>query len=457
MILLSFCITLSPLIVSFDQSRMSPPGKFTVESSWKKDLSSYRKKKQIRIPNSMDQLFTDQCIILGLLREIYNLGDHEVENVELKLLSPCSDIRGNLSNSERVRILVKTKDGHEHCYNWFVKLQPRNSKNTGLVSNFNPFRNEIEFYSKIAPELKNFIKSFNNSNEEIEFDIPKMLFSEEHDDHAIIILEDLVSEGYKQERDENGNCFLSKEKAILAVESIAKIHAASYALQSSQKIDLAMNHPTLGKSALLWTNAEMTARLFAVKDIYCSFLRESKKPDSPLLLERFNKTFDSEELLRKKCFERSYSDEEGILCLQQGDFHYNNLLFKESEGKMKVMIVDWQLIYNGRSGADISYLLMSSMDPELFEVEEENIKARYFHSFNQTISALQHQHIDSMESEDNDINVDKKLEMEYDRSLQLGFFLSCGNVMNKENYKDKDHKVSFTYHLCREAACRNLI
>lgn len=437
---------------------MAPKGLgFTAGSSWKMDLSAYRKKQQRKIPTSIAQLLNDDNIIFGLLKEIYNHDHHDVEKVEVKLLTPCSDIKGNLSDSGRLRIFVKTYGGAQHTYYWFVKVQPMNHQNTELVSKFNVFKNEIEFYSKIAPKLMSFIKEAGLSSDDIQFDIPKMIFAEEDDDHAIIILEDLVSEGYKQERDVNGNRYLSKEKAILAVESIAKIHAASYALQVKQNIDLASKHPTLGKSGLLWTNAEMTSRLYAVKDIYCEFLKQSKNPDSPMLLERFRKTFDSEELLRELCFDRCSSDEEGILCLQQGDFHFNNLLFKEEDGKLKVKIVDWQLTYNGRSGADISYLLMSSVDPNQFELEEENIKEKYFNSFNGTFSALQSQKTTIDEEDENHNSVDEILEMEYDKSLQLGFFFSCGNVMHQESYEDEERKVSFTYQLCREAADKNLI
>jgi len=424
---------------------MAPAGlKFTAGSTWKMDLSAYRKKQQRKIPSSIAQLLNDDKIICGLLKEIYDHDHHDVEKVEVKLLTPCSDIKGNLSDSGRLKIFVKTFGGAKHSYSWFVKVQPLDHQNTELVSKFNVFKNEIEFYSKIAPSLMNFIKEANISNDDIQFDIPKMIFAEEDDDRAIIILEDLVSEGYKQERDENGNRYLSKEKATLAVESIAKIHAASYALQIKKNIDLGSNHPTLEKSGLLWTNSEMTSRLYAVKDVYCEFLKQSKNPDSPLLLERFRKTFDSEELLRALCFDRCSSDEEGILCLQQGDFHFNNLLFKEEDGKLKVKIVDWQLTYNGRSGGDISYLLMSSIDPDDFETEEENIKERYFDSFNETFSALYSQEKTMDQEDENNNNVDEILEMEYDKSLPLGFFFSCGNVMHKENFEDEERKVSFT-------------
>jgi len=421
------------------------------------DLSAYRKKTKKQIPASIGQLLNDDNIICGLLNKIYNHDHHDVEKVEVKLLTPCSDIKGNLSDSGRLRIFVKTFAGATYFYNWFVKVQPVGHQNTELVSKFNVFRNEIEFYSKIAPSLMNFIKDIQTPSYDIEFDIPKMIFAEEDEDRAIIILEDLVTEGYKQERDENGNRYLSKEKAILAVESIAKIHAASYSLQVKKNVDLGSDHPTLEKSGLLWTNSEMTSRLYAMKDVYCEFLKQSKNPDSPELLKRFRKTFDSEELLKNLCFERCSSEEEGILCLQQGDFHFNNLLFKEEDGKLKVKIVDWQLTYNGRSGGDISYLLMSSIDPKDFEKEEENIKEKYFDSFNKTFSALSKEEKTLPNTNPENTNVDEILEMEYDKSLPLGFFFSCGNVMHQENFEDEDRKVSFTYLLCKEAAEKNLI
>jgi len=437
---------------------MAPTGiKYNSGTTWKMDLSAYRKKTKKQIPASIGQLLNDDNIICGLLNKIYNHNHHDVEKVEVKLLTPCSDIKGNLSDSGRLRVFVKTFAGNTYFYNWFVKVQPVGHQNTELVSKFNVFRNEIEFYSKIAPSLMNFINDITTANSEIQFDIPNMIFAEEDEDRAIIILEDLVNEGYKQERDENGNRYLSKEKAILAVESIAKIHAASYALQVKKNVDLGNDHPSLEKSGLLWTNSEMTSRLYAMKDVYCEFLKQSKNPDSPELLKRFRKTFDSEELLKNLCFERCSSEEEGILCLQQGDFHFNNLLFKEEDGKLKVKIVDWQLTYNGRSGGDISYLLMSSIDPEDFEKEEENIKERYFESFNQTFSALTSEEKTLHNEKPEKNNVDEILEMEYDKSLPLGFFFSCGNVMHKEDFEDEDRKVCFTYLLCKEAAEKNLI
>jgi len=416
--------------------------------TWKLDLQSYRKPQSV-IPSCIGDLINNDNMICRLLFIIYGHDHSDVRSVEVRPLTPGSDITGNLSDCGRVSIIVKTYAGAKHEYSWFVKVQPQVHQNSELLSKFNLFQNEIEFYQKIAPELKEFVDEFNNSeSQELEFDIPQLIHAEVDQDRAIIILEDLVGAGYRQVKDEQGEKFLSKEKAVLAVESVAKIHAASYALQIKNNIDLGHIHPNLETSGLLWSNDDMASRLSAMKDYYCDILRESKKPDSPILVERFQKTFDSTEKLKKMCAQRSSQDtnNKGIHCLQQGDFHFNNLMFKEEEdGSVKVKIVDWQMTYTGSVGGDITYLLMSSIAPELYEAEEDNIKERYFEKFNSILKSFIAERKRSL--------VEAMLEKEYNESLPLGFLFSCGNVMNGEREKN----VSFAYQLCNEAASKNLI
>ena len=332
---------------------------------------------------------TDERLLLSLLAEICGLTAGEISSLAVRLLSPASDITGNLSDSGRIQVSVSTYAGHKTEYNWFVKIKPDRRHNSDLLDKFDVFKNEIEFYKKIAPSLRKFVQEFNLEDDLLDFDIPELIFAAEEGERAMIILEDLVAAGYGQQRDKAGNRFLSREKASVAAESIARIQAVSYAFQIRNNVDLGLSHPTLETSALLWTNSEMTSRLLAMKDVYCDLLKQSKKSDSPILLKRFLDTFDSEESLKEICKTRCRSDEqdqEGIFCLQQGDFHFNNLLFKEEEGRVQVKIVDWQLAYNGSSGGDITYLLMSSIDPTSYDAEV--IKDKYVTAFLDTFNAL---------------------------------------------------------------------
>ena len=342
----------------------------------------------------------------------------EVSSLAVRLLSPASDITGNLSDSGRIRVSVSTYGGLKAEYNWFVKIKPDRRHNSDLLGKFDVFKNEIEFYKKIAPSLRNFVQEFNLEEDSLYLDIPELIFAAEEGERAMIILEDLVAAGYGQQRDQAGNRFLSREKASVAAESIARIQAVSYAFQIRNNVDLGLSHPTLESSALLWTNSEMTSRLLAMKDIYCDLLKQSKKNDSPILLKRFLDTFDSEESLKEICKTRSRCDEqdqEGIFCLQQGDFHFNNLLFKEEEGRVHVKIVDWQLAYNGSSGGDITYLLMSSIDPTYHEAEV--IKAKYVTAFLSTFNML-------VASKGGDVNIDG-------RQAKHSLYLAAAKLLSK--------------------------
>jgi len=420
---------------------------------FKLDLGGYQRKAPSNIPNSIEDLIRNDNIICRLLKVIYSHDYNNIKNIEVKPLSPASDIKGNLSRSGRLGIIVKTYWGGKHEYNWFVKIQPENNLNSGLVSEFNLFENEIDFYQKIVPELEEFVAE-SNEGSAINFDIPKLIYSEVEKNRAIIILEDLVGAGFKQTKDGNGEKYLSLEAAILAVESVAKIHAASYALQVKKNIDLGHIHPNLEVSGMLWSNDEMASRLTAMKDYYCDILEESKNPDSPILVERFRKTFDSPEKLKEIVTRRVSQEENGrssIHCLQQGDFHFNNLMFKvEADGRTSVKIVDWQMAYTGRAGGDIAYLLMSSINSELYETDEDTIKEKYFEMFNETFYSL----IREKKWMNKEEKVERMLEQDYTESLPIGFLFSCGNVMSTG---DQQRKVTFAYNLCNEAASKNLI
>jgi len=412
-------------------------------------LSSYGRRKGPQIPTSLGMIARSEMLVLHLLKKIYQLESNDIQGVDV-CLPKGGSIQGNLSDSGRVRVSVVLMNGKKESYNWFVKVMPHSHHNNELVSKFNVFQNEIEFYSKIAPQLDSFLKE-KMSNDEMKFDIPKMLYAEQETDRAIIVLEDLVAQGYEQNRDENGNKFLTKEKAILAVQSIAKIHAASYSLQMKENVDLKKDHPILEESGLLWTNKEMTTRLFAMKDMYCEILEKSTKPDSPILLEKFRKAFSSEELLIDLCKDRVYEEGDSVNCLQQGDFHFNNLFFRDSNGKLEVKIVDWQLTYSGRAGGDISYLLMSSLDPAIRSLEEENIKKEYYDAFITNIH-----HLRGSTDMDEDVVSDEEalLKKDYKKSLSLGFFFSCGNIMAEDR---PGRRETFTYALCKEAEKKLLI
>ncbi len=295
------------------------------------DLAGYRsrigdayglRRRQLLLPTSVDHLLGSSQAVEHLLKEIYGLESDDIVTIAVRRL--CSGVQGNLSDSARLQLDVELGDGTERRYNWFVKIRPVKSRRdaddddttcAAAVSDFNVFKNEIEFYEKIVPEMRDFLaaEGFDtHGDEDFCFDVPQMLYAREEEGEdgdggggaAIIVLNDVIADGYRHERDENGAKFLSPALAAAALESIALIHAVSVSMQVKRKVALAENHPTLVESGLVWTQADMAVRLGHMKDTYCELLRQSQELDSPTLLSRFRKTFDSEERLREMCAER---------------------------------------------------------------------------------------------------------------------------------------------------------
>lgn len=441
------------------------------------DLSGYRgryggyglpQRRQL-LPASVDHLLYSSRVVEHLLSEIYGLDADSIASIAVRRLS--SGVQGNLSDSARIQLDIDMTDGSERRYNWFVKIRPQKKRNIndGFVGNddddheetcarpaatdFNVFKNEIEFYEKIVPEMRDFLaaEGFDTtSNGDFCFDVPEMLYAREEEENAngdgpaIIVLKDVIAEGYRHERDENGAKCLTPELARAALESIALIHAVSVSMQLKRQVDLADSHPTLVESGLVWTQADMAVRLGHMKDTYCELLRQSQELDSPTLLSRFMQTFDSEERLRELCAKRCRAKDK-MTSLQHGDFHFNNLLFKREAGggRIRVMIVDWQLAYTGRSTGDLSYLLMSSLSHEIREKHEEEMKSVYYYTFNSALARLVNTRCEK-----------EVLEVEYHDSLPLSFFLSCGNIMGGEK---EEECVKFSYEICKEAVEKEII
>lgn len=403
------------------------------------------KQRRKMVPTSIPALISSTFMMENIIKEVYGLDSDQIEFIDISQENH-SGIQGNLSDSGRIRVNLDLVDGSTREYYWFVKIMPEN-QNNAITKQFNIFRNEIDFYQKIMPQLKEFLLSEGFSAEYADFDVPEMLYAREDEDGAIIVLQDILSEGYGHQRDQNGDKFLSVEQALVSVRSIAKLHAVSVGIQEKKRLDLSSEYPTLKESGLLWAQEEMTTRLSVMKDSYCKLLQKSQELDSPTLLKRFRSTFDSDERLVELCKKRCRKTTTKKLSLQHGDFHFNNLMFKEDgKGNFKVKVVDWQLTYTGRSTGDLSYLLMSSLSHENRELYEDVIKDEYFRVYHSTLEKIAKTRLEQ--------NPELKDREEYNDSLLLSFFLSCGNIMAGE---EPDRNIQFSYDICKEAVMKEII
>jgi len=410
-------------------------------------LSNYQRRRKL-VPSSLQNLTATPYMMEHLVGTIYGYADSDIESINV--IREDTSIKGNLSDSGRLQVSIELTSGQVQVKHWFVKIMlPNSGQDNG---EFNIFLNEIEFYRSILPEMKEFVRAEGLENEFDDFNVPNILYSKaEGQDGAIIVLEDIVADGYVHERDTNGDKFLDIEKSLAAVTSIAKIHAVSVAMQMQKHVDLGAEHPSLKESGLMWAKADMSARLAVMKEHYCEMLKKSSELDSPTLLKRFRNQFDSQERLKELCQKRTEpSERQEVRTLQHGDFHFNNLLFKMTPQGLKVKICDWQLTYTGKQTGDLSYLLMSSLSSETREDFEEEIKEEYYNAYKSTIEKFSVFGADRLEK-----TLEKTpLEQEYKETLPFSFFLSCGNIMANES---QDRSVRFSYDMCKEAVSKSII
>jgi len=243
------------------------------------------------------------------------------------------------------------------------------------------------------------------------------------------------------------------------IDALTKIQAASKLYNEHKPSRLEEKHPTL-RHTTMWKDHDFLDRLSVMKNCYQDILKRSSEHDSGRLLERFQKTFDSPVALKSICKERVSPKKTGAVYLQHGDFHFNNVLFKESEdGKTSVMLVDWQMTYMGRSTGDVSYLILSSIRPELRHNHGEKLKEAYYSSLNRYLKTYETCVIKHK------VEIDvSDLERDYRESSPMSLFLSCGNVLSIESDRaatpemsEDESEVEFAYKLCKEAASMHII
>ena len=87
-------------------------------------LSKYSRKKIRLIPSSVEELLRSEMMVLGLVKEIYELTDDDIARVNVKHKVPGKGhIQGNLSDSGRMSVEVILSNGVSSTHHWFVKVK----------------------------------------------------------------------------------------------------------------------------------------------------------------------------------------------------------------------------------------------------------------------------------------------------------------------------------------------
>lgn len=249
------------------------------------------------------------------------------------------------SRTESKRVIIKMQIGDERSLKW---------SNGGVQ-----FFNEVVLYSDFLPYFSKVVSDIQNI-------FPKLAYGYVSDCgqrlEDIIILEDLIKEGYRLATSKSK---LSTSHILLALESLGKFHAASYIMKSIDKETFLQKMNSL-KNVRGWvTDTKDDHQKFLAKNGERGLWHLETMPAYKGKLDRIRNFLANIGDSLPQIYE---TNERSVLI--HGDFCRNNMFFKydNNEEPISVKFFDMATVVYASPALDISFFLY------LNTVQEQRVK-----------------------------------------------------------------------------------
>ncbi|XP_028159947.1 uncharacterized protein LOC114352522 [Ostrinia furnacalis] len=272
---------------------------------------------------------------------------------------------------------------------------------------------ERTFYTKLAKSYRE-IEERHNVPEEYRLVIPKYYGGNDAYLKEVIVLQDLYIDGF-----DTYDRFrpIDWDYASKAVEELAKLHALSIAFQIEYPDDYEEYSKVLKREKMEEDSIiAVTMKQMVSKTI--KMIREENREK----VERFFDSFSMEET--QKFYEPLKKP-----VIVHSDFKQNNLMHKfDEDGKLQIVIVDYQSLHPGSAANDLLYFIFTGSDGAF--------RAKYFdrfvdHYYEHMAAALRRLDLDPEEAFPRDIFDEELKEM-------LPFALMVSGMMLPMIFKDEE-------------------
>ncbi|CAL4137996.1 unnamed protein product [Meganyctiphanes norvegica] len=257
-------------------------------------------------------------------------------------------------------------------YNFVVKLESQHPLQQSYFQITGFYIREHMMYTSVIPELNKFQKE--KANDAYRIDMPKCLYSKCEDGEFVLVLENLTKEGFSMHSKENT---MELNEVKLVIDQLARLHAVSYAYDKSY--GFLNNFPDFSN-----TDYHRHMSYFetaGVIDTLVAILKQVK--DEEILTQKLVDL--REHLIQKANDLHDANRTHKILCLNHGDPHSNNMLFKYKtlEDGTQIIdcikVLDWQIAQWNTPIYDLQYMINTSTSPEFRKTHLNDI-LHYYHS-----------------------------------------------------------------------------
>ncbi|XP_017879467.1 uncharacterized protein LOC108624578 [Ceratina calcarata] len=308
-------------------------------------------------------------------------NDFQIKHIEWRPLTAPGENFGSVMLAISVTLSWPATNKTE-TLNLVAKLPPTNAYLLDLFNSSVTFRKELRFYSSMAREYVNLQLESGINEEDLTILVPKFysgrlgLKSNEFDEQATIILENLKSNGFETEDRIYG---LDKKHTEYAIQKLAKLHALTIALkmkkpQMYEKIAAEVMMKVANETTIKCTGEMIYKTIQDIKGL------QGIEP----YLDRVTRTINCESLIETS------NPEEPWGTLVHNDFWVNNMMFRhDNKGNIIDMkIVDFQLGDYDYGAKDLLFFLISSANKEIIDNKLDDMIDFYYSNFIEALKSL---------------------------------------------------------------------
>lgn len=305
----------------------------------------------------MDPPWFTRDFLQSILRK--NLSDPTII-----LSRPCTLEPGTKAGDSFSGALYRTKLHYrsgrdptkEFSTSWILKTESSDALNTDPAL----FNTEFRMYCEVLPAVQKELEVFGES-----LSVPELIFGSESP-QRLIVLEDMCHSGWTR-MDE----ICSFEDALPAIRTIAKFHAATFALNKK------------GMDLSNFTNRTSDTLLTTFKPMFTSYIDAICSWDGfeaiQSKLQEFKDTFMDQ-------LQQVYtpnSGPNGYNVLNHGDFHGKNLmhLLDDQQKVVKTAALDFQVCNWGSPAIDLVYFLYLVIHRDVLNNHRDQILSEYHQHF----------------------------------------------------------------------------